>query len=87
VVAKKVLKSLKKTVMGFVGQFFLVEVVKEIKTSKIIIEIENLLEDYLYVFEEPEGLPPARKFDHMILLKLGAQPINFKLYKSFFVHK
>lgn len=39
------------------------------------------------MFEEPKGLPPVRKFDHRIPLKLGAQPINFRLYKSFFVYK
>ena len=35
----------------------------------------------LHVFQEPEGLPPPRLFDHSIPLVPGARPVNLRPYR------
>ncbi|KAE8665787.1 hypothetical protein F3Y22_tig00112529pilonHSYRG00028 [Hibiscus syriacus] len=35
------------------------------------LRIQDLLEEFKEVFEEPEGMPPSRKHDHAIVLKQG----------------
>ena len=44
-------------------------------------QLQDLLQTYEDVFQEPKTLPPFRIFDHMINLKEGTQPINIKPYK------
>ena len=50
-------------------------------------EIKSLLAEFADIFEEPRSLPPVRRLDHKILLKLGSQPINIRPYKSSFIQK
>jgi hypothetical protein len=42
--------------------------------------IQQLLNEYDYLFAEPQGLPPSRACDHVILLVPGAQPVNIRPY-------
>ncbi|XP_073109864.1 uncharacterized protein [Elaeis guineensis] len=44
-------------------------------------QLQDLLQTYEDVFQEPKTLPPFRIFDHRINLKEGTQPINIKPYK------
>jgi len=84
---EKVQKNLKTSIMGFVGQFFLIEAT----TVPLIVlantEVGGLLTDYTDVFQELTALPPRRKHDHRIPLQLGAQPVNYRPYKSYFFQK
>ena len=58
---------------------------EEGKPTKVAVEIEALLKEFAGLFEEPRTLPPARKFDHKILLQTGAQAVNIRPYKSSFI--
>lgn len=44
-------------------------------------ELENVLERYHQVFQEPQGLPSGREMKHRIALKEGAGPINVRPYR------
>jgi hypothetical protein len=79
---------LKEAVMGFVGQFFLIEVMDEPKIFVKTIKVKKVLEDFATIFKEPKSIPLMRRFDHKISLKLGAQLVTCRPYKSiFFLHK
>jgi hypothetical protein len=84
---EKVQKNLKASIMGFVGQFFLVEVTTIPHQVLANAEIVGLLVDYAIVFQEPTPLPSTRKHDHKIPLKTEAQPVNYRPYKSSFFQK
>jgi hypothetical protein len=74
-------------IVGVVGQFFAMDMEEEEKPTEAAVEIEALLREFSGLFEEPRTLPPARKFDHKILLKSGSQVINIRPYKSSFIQK
>ncbi|KAM0872306.1 hypothetical protein ACQ4PT_038804 [Festuca glaucescens] len=44
-------------------------------------EIAQVLAEFEAVFAEPDGLPPARQFDHSIPLVDGAKPVNLRPYR------
>jgi hypothetical protein len=44
-------------------------------------EVQTVLQRYQALFEEPQTLPPHRKFDHHIPLLPGAKPVNVKPYR------
>lgn len=50
-------------------------------------EIQALIQQYEDVFEEPQGLPPAREQDHTIPLLVGSQPVNQRGYRVPYVQK
>ena len=77
--------NFKDVILGVIGQFFAMEVEGEEKPTKVAEEIESLLNEFAGVFEEPRTLPPARRFDHKILLKKDSQAINIRPYKSSFI--
>ena len=79
--------NFKDVILGVIGQFFAMEVEGEEKPTKVAEEIESLLNEFAGVFEEPRTLPPARRFDHKILLKKDSQAINIRPYKSSFIQK
>ena len=83
----KVRKNLKTFIMGFVGQFFLVEAIPATRTDLPNPAVEQLLADYAEVFQEPTALPPRRRHDHRILLHTGAPPVNCRSYKTSFFQK
>ena len=43
--------------------------------------ILKLLEEFATLFEEPQGLPPQRHFDHRIPLLPGSRPVNLRSYR------
>lgn len=43
--------------------------------------LDQLLEEFATVFQEPKGLPPQRSRDHKIELKPGAQPVAVRPYR------
>lgn len=50
-------------------------------SSDIPAVIDSLLQEFASVFEEPQGLPPQRDFDHSIPLLPGAKPVNLRPYR------
>lgn len=44
------------------------------------LDLQQLLEEFGTLFEEPKGLPPSRSHDHAIQLKTGTNPPNIRPY-------
>jgi hypothetical protein len=42
--------------------------------------IQDMLTEFAVLFEEPQGLPPRREFDHSITLLPGSRPVNLRPY-------
>jgi hypothetical protein len=49
--------------------------------STIPAPVQQLLDSFEHIFAEPQELLPSRSCDHMILLIVGAQPINIRPYR------
>jgi hypothetical protein len=49
--------------------------------------MEQLLQSFESVFQEPQGLPPARHCDHRIHLKTGTQSVAVRPYRYPQLHK
>lgn len=45
------------------------------------VELDELLDKYKGIFEEPKRLPLMRFQDYQIVLKEGVQPINLRPYR------
>lgn len=43
--------------------------------------LQQLLDKYTSIFDEPQGLPPLRKYSHRILLEQGTDPIVVQPYR------
>jgi hypothetical protein len=43
--------------------------------------IQVLLTEFASLFDEPQGLPPCREFDHHIQLLPGSRPVNLRPYR------
>ena len=50
-------------------------------------EVESLLEEFVVVFEIPQGLPPFWGHEHSIILKEGTQLVCGRPYKYPNFHK
>ncbi|MCH79682.1 transposon Tf2-1 polyprotein, partial [Trifolium medium] len=50
-------------------------------------DLDNLLNVYVDVFQEPTGLPPKRKKEHVITLKEGEGAVNVRPYRYPHHHK
>ena len=48
------------------------DVEEDEKPTKVVVDIESLLKEFVGLFEKPQTLPPTRKFDRKILLKAGS---------------
>lgn len=44
-------------------------------------ELEGLVQQFDYVFEEPTGLPPSRGKEHAIVLKSGTEPVSVRPFR------
>ncbi len=44
-------------------------------------DLQQLLEEFQGLFEEPHGLPPVRRHDHKIPLIQGSLPVNVRPYR------
>ena len=49
--------------------------------TPVTAEVVDILQEYQDIFQEPDGLPPARQCDHAIPIKEGAQPPNVRPYR------
>lgn len=49
--------------------------------SQLPPQIQQLLDEFSELFEEPHSLPPNRSFDHSIPLIQGAQPVSISPYR------
>ena len=73
---KKMLKQ------GAVGAFIYVQAMKTASTdSGIVPSLQQLLDKYSDVFQEPTQLPPERDVDHKIPLLNGAEIVNSRPYR------
>ena len=48
--------------------------------EQFFVDIQNLLHEFVVLFEAPSVLFPSRVFDHTIPLILGASPVNIRPY-------
>jgi hypothetical protein len=44
-------------------------------------DVQEVLEEFQTVFEEPQGLPPNRGHEHQIMLKAEAKPTSQRPYR------
>lgn len=59
----------------------LCSLIKETTNTEVPQAVDQLLKEFVHVFDEPQGLPPARVFDHSIPLLPGAKPVNLRPYR------
>ncbi|KAE8709758.1 hypothetical protein F3Y22_tig00110328pilonHSYRG00349 [Hibiscus syriacus] len=67
------------------GEIYLLSA--EAEDSMIPLFLQDLLQEFQEVFEEPNGMPPRRKHDHAIILKQGTPPVNLRPYRFAHHHK
>ena len=80
-------KLLKKGYHGFIAQFNAIQAV-ETKSLPIHLEMQQILNNHLPIFDKPHELPPSRgEHDHSITLVPGAQPPNVRPYRYPFTQK
>ena len=60
---------------------------KEVSLIGAPASMQNLLEEYVELFQEPNRLPPTREIDHHITLKEWAEPINVRPYRYAYFQK
>jgi hypothetical protein len=53
----------------------------ELEQTTTPTEFQGILQAFVDVFQEPEGLPPHRSHDHAIPLIPGSKPPNFRPYR------
>ncbi|XP_039056733.1 uncharacterized protein LOC120199783 [Hibiscus syriacus] len=61
------------------GEIYLLNA--EVQDNLIPLPLQELLEEFNEVFEEPKGMPHRRQHDHAIVLKQGTQPVNLRPYR------
>jgi len=54
-------------------------------TKKQKQQLEDLLQAYMDVFQEPKGLPPKREVEHEIQLLRDSTLPNIRLYRKFLI--
>eukprot|EP00253_Pinus_taeda_P027778 PITA_27778 len=80
-------KLLKKGHHGVIAQFNAIQEI-ETKSLPIHLEMQQILDNHLPVFDKPHELPPSRgEHDHSITLVSGAQPQNVRPYRYLFTQK
>ncbi|XP_071939966.1 uncharacterized protein [Coffea arabica] len=76
----------RKQAYGILAQVSAVED-KKPDTKPTSPEMEELLQRFKDVFQEPQGLPPERSQDHCITLKEGAKPFQMRPYRCPYIQK
>ncbi|KAH9780314.1 hypothetical protein KPL71_008031 [Citrus sinensis] len=72
------------------GQMVFAVYVQNLEDSSwdsIQLNMQQLLNEFEDVFQEPSKLPPLREIDHHIPLKEGTQPINVRSYRYAYFQK
>lgn len=84
--AKALKRFILKNKQGLLGQLFSViaQAIPEVQPDP---SITTLLQQFPDVFQEPKGLPPVRKQDHTIPLKLNTEPVAQRPYRVPYVQK
>lgn len=59
----------------------------ELPLNRVGSAMQELLQAFEDIFQEPKQLPPAREIDHHITLKEGIEPINVKPYRYAYFQK
>ncbi|XP_038995777.1 uncharacterized protein LOC120120131 [Hibiscus syriacus] len=67
------------------GELYLLS--DEVEDNLVPLPLQELLEEFKEVFEEPKGMLPSRQHDHAIVLKQGTQPVNLRPYRFAHHHK
>ncbi|KFK40544.1 hypothetical protein AALP_AA2G009700 [Arabis alpina] len=57
------------------------ELVPQIEVEQIPAQLQDVLDQFLGVFEEPVGLPPSRGKEHRILLEPEARPVSVRPFR------
>uniref|UniRef100_A0A0A8Z5Q3 Uncharacterized protein n=1 Tax=Arundo donax TaxID=35708 RepID=A0A0A8Z5Q3_ARUDO len=70
-----------KGILGYVIQINMIQEEQSISLPTIPPSIEQVLNKFAEVFNEPQGLPPHRECDHSIPLKQDAKPPNIRPYR------
>lgn len=70
-----------------IGALTVVEVTDSTSLTSILETVQQLLDEYIDVFEDPKTLPPSRFHDHQIPLLPNSIPVNSKPYKYSPLHK
>ncbi|XP_071933241.1 uncharacterized protein [Coffea arabica] len=79
-------KWTRKQAYGILAQVSAVED-KELDQEPTSPEMEELLQRFKDVFQEPQGLPPERSQDHCITLKEGSKPFQMRPYRCPYIQK
>ena len=77
---EKLQKFMKQGAVGAVVRLDLIRPADNSVTATVP-EIEEVLQQFQELFEEPKGLPPERSCDHTIPLKSDARPVNIRPYR------
>ncbi|XP_035551117.1 uncharacterized protein LOC118349692 [Juglans regia] len=76
------IRMLKSSFIGQQGWLLqLVAVQPKLEPTQTLPAVEEVVNQFQSVFEEPVGLPPPRAFDHRIILKEGTPPISVRPYR------
>ncbi|KAL4325963.1 hypothetical protein GQ457_11G022560 [Hibiscus cannabinus] len=65
--------------MDLIGEMYLLTT--ESIESAVHPKVQQILQKYETVFQEPTSMPPTREHDHAIILKEGTQPVNLRPYR------
>lgn len=55
--------------------------IKSVDEQCILAIVQQLLQQFDFIFAEPDSLPPSRFCDHSIPLITGARPVNIRPYR------
>jgi hypothetical protein len=67
--------------------FVVVECVPSVGEQLIPDAVQEVIEEYADIFQDPKQLPPSRVYDHAISLQPGAAPVNCRPYRYSPQHK
>ena len=54
---------------------------KDTEIEEIPVEIQQIMQDFQDIFQEPSELPPSRSCDHVITLEKDAKIVNQRCYR------
>jgi hypothetical protein len=79
--AEQLWSLVQKSQVARVMHLFLMQPTPSTSEDTIPPAVQPILSEFGHLFEEPQGLPPQRQFDHSIPLLPGANPVNLRPYR------